>query len=113
VRDAAQILIKRSKELSDSSDVLIRKLRPISWSRSGLFGPLWPRDRRARSAHPEDSSQASRLTRSVVQPSFPHADAHRLDVELLLEPVEHLVADRAPVSQSDQCPALGGQSLVA
>jgi hypothetical protein len=34
---------------------------------------------------------------SVAQSLFTEADAHRLDVELLLEPLENLVADRTIV----------------
>ena len=37
----------------------------------------------------------------------------RLDVELLLEPVEDLVADDALIAERDQGPALGAEGLVA
>jgi hypothetical protein len=50
---------------------------------------------------------------SVAQTSFAQADAHRLDVEFLLEPLENLVADRAMVPKRDQGSALGRQGLVA
>jgi len=50
---------------------------------------------------------------SVGHPRLAETDAHRLDVEFLLESVENLVADRALVPQRDQGSALGRQGLVA
>jgi hypothetical protein len=50
---------------------------------------------------------------SVLQSRLAQADAHRLDVELLLEPVKNFVADRALVSKRDQGSPLGRQGLVA
>src|SRR4029453_15895534 len=40
------------------------------------------------------------------------SDLHRLHVELVLEPMENLVADLTPIAQSDYAPPLGRDGLV-
>ena len=50
---------------------------------------------------------SARRGRSRVQPRVAETDAHRFDVELLLEPVQDLVADGTLISQRDQRSALG------
>ena len=46
------------------------------------------------------------------RPCFSEPDAHRFHVQLLLEPVENFVADRAPIAKRDQPLALRFERLV-
>src|SRR5262247_547051 len=57
-----------------------------------------------------------RRRRSAVrvagQPFFFQPDPDRLDVELLLQTMEHVVADDAPVAKRDESASLRGERLV-
>src|SRR5262245_17019840 len=50
--------------------------------------------------------------RMAGQPLFFQPDPDRLDVELLLQTMEHLVADDAPVAKRDEGASLRGERLV-